>query len=188
RLRDRLFPLSPMGWEELERVISEPAASKGVEYEPGLVPLIADDAGGGAGLPLLEFALTELWPYQKERRITLGEYREIGRVSGALSGYAERVYRGLLERFAEDRIRRVMLALVRSRGGASEATPRIVSREQLGQEWEVAEALAERRLLVLGHDPAKNDVTAEIAHEALIREWPTLRSWVDDDAEFQQWR
>ena len=188
RLRDRIFPLSPMGREGLERVIAEPAASKGVQYENGLVSLIASDAGGGTGLPLLEFALTELWPHQRLRRITLGEYQEIGGVTGALSQYAEQVYQDLLQRYQEARIRRVMLALVRSRGGASEATRRVVSREQLDQEWEIATALADRRLVVLGHDPAKNAETAEIAHEALIREWPTLTSWVNGDAEFQKWR
>jgi len=186
-LRDRLFPLSPMGREELERVIAEPAASRGVQYENGLVSLIAGDAGDGTGLPLLEFALTQLWRYQRQRRISLAEYREIRGVAGALTGYAERVYQELLGIYPEERIRRVMLALVRSRRGASEATRRVVSREQLGQDWEIATALAERRLVALGHDPVKNHETAEIAHEALILEWPTLASWVNGDAEFQQW-
>ena len=141
----------------------------------------------GAGLPLLEFALTQLWPHQQGRLITLAAYQGIGGVTGALSGYAEQAYQDLLGQFPDERIRRVMLALVRSRGGAAEATRRVVSRERLGEDWEVAQALAGQRLLIVGRDAGKGEETAEIAHEALIREWPTFASWVNDDADFQHW-
>ena len=80
-----------------------------------------------------------------------------------------------------------MLALVRSRGGAAEATRRVASRERLGEDWEVAQALANQRLLIVGRDEGKAEETAEIAHEALIREWPRFASWVNDDADFQHW-
>jgi WD40 repeat protein len=187
-LRDRWFTLSPMGKDRLEQVITEPAAARGVRYEEGLVPLIADDAGGGGGLPLLEFALAELWHLQRRRQITLTEYHRIGRVTGALSRYADGAYQDLIRRFTEDKIRRTMLALVRSRGGAAEATRQTVSRARLRHDWPIAEALGRHRLLVLGRDPAKDDDSAEIAHEALIREWPRLASWVDADADFTRWR
>ncbi len=62
RLQDRLLPLSPMGVATLERAVSEPARVRGVRYDDGLARQIAiDAAGGGGGLPLMEFALTELW-------------------------------------------------------------------------------------------------------------------------------
>ena len=186
RLRDRLFTMSPMGLDRMERVITEPAEVRGVRYAPGLAKLIARDGGGG-GLPLLGFALTELWPQQRQRQITLADYDGVGGVVGALSSYAERVYGELLERFTEGQIRRVMLALVRSRGGASEATRRLVTRTQLGQDWAGAGALAERRLVVVDHDAAKDEDNVQIAHEALIREWPRFTGWVDDDADYQHW-
>ena len=187
RLGDRWFGLSPMGRDRLEKVIAEPARARDVHYQDGLVRVIAEDAGGGRGLPLLEFALTQLWPHQQGRQITLAAYQGIGGVTGALSRHAEQAYQDLLGRFPEERIRRVMLALVRSRGGAAEATRRVVSRERLGEDWEVAQALAGRRLLIVGRDEGKGEETAEIAHEALIREWPTFASWVNDDADFQHW-
>ena len=107
---------------------------------------------------------------------------------GALSAYADRVYGELVQRFAEAQIRRVMLALVRSREGAPQATGRVVPRKGLGPDWAVAEALAERRLLIVGHDSVTGEDNVQIAHEALIRGWPTLAAWVNDDADFQQWR
>lgn len=100
-----------MGTEGLERVIEEPARTCGVRYEQGLVHLIARDANPGGGLPLLEFALTELWPFQRQRRITLSEYHRFGGVTEALSLYAEQVFTELAGRFSEERIRRVTLAL-----------------------------------------------------------------------------
>ena len=187
RLRDRLFPVSPMSRMQIKRVITEPAEVRGVRYEPGLAELITHDAGDGGGRPLLGFALAKLWPQQRQRRITLEEYHGIDGVMGALRAYAEDVYRELLERFAKDEIRRVMLVLVRSRGGSSEATRRVVTRQWLGNGWNIAEALAERRLVVLDYDPIKDEESAQIAHEALIREWPRFATWVDDDADFQYW-
>ena len=177
-----------MSRDRLETVIAEPAQASG-----RAVPRTAwsgssrRTAGGGRGLPLLEFALTQLWPHQQGRQITLAAYQSIGGVTGALSRHAEQAYQELLGRFPDERIRRVMLALVRSRGGAAEATRRVVSRQRLGEDWEVAQALAEQRLLIVGRDEGKAEETAEIAHEALIREWPTFASWVNDDADFQHW-
>ena len=187
RLGDRWFGLSPMSRDRLEKVIAEPARTRDVHYQDGLVRVIADDAGGGRGLPLLEFSLTQLWPHQHRRQITLAAYQDIGGVAGALSRHAEQSYQDLLGQFPEERIRRVMLALVRSRGGAAAATRRVRSRERLGEDWEVAQALATQRLLSVSRDPGKGEETAEIAHEALIREWPTFASWVNDDADFQHW-
>jgi WD40 repeat protein/energy-coupling factor transporter ATP-binding protein EcfA2 len=186
-LRPRLFTLSPMGTEGMERVIREPAETRTVQYESGLCRLIARDAGDGGGLPLLGFTLKELWTKQRHRHITLAEYHEIGGVMGALRTYAESVYQELLEGFNDRQIRRVMLALVRSQGGSLEATRRVVSRELLGTDWAVAKALAEHRLVILGHDSVKGEDSVQVAHEALIREWPRFASWVDDDADFQHW-
>ena len=187
RLSGGWFGLSPMGRYRLERVISEPARARSVRYQPGLAAVIAGDADGGRGLPLLEFALTQLWPHQQGREITLAAYQAVGGVTGALSGHAEQAYRELAKQFPQERIRRVLLALVRSRGGATDATRRVASRNRLGGDWEVAQALAGHRLVTVSRDDRAGTETAEIAHEALIREWPALASWVNADAEFQHW-
>jgi hypothetical protein len=101
-----------MSRDRLETVIAEPAKAVGVQYQGGLVRVLAEDSGGGRGLPLLEFALTQLWPHQQGRQITLAAYQSIGGVTGALSRHAEQAYQELLGRFPDERIRRVMLALV----------------------------------------------------------------------------
>jgi Trypsin-like peptidase domain len=150
RLQDRLLPLSPMGMATLERAVSEPALVRGVSYDDGLARQIALDAtGGGGGLPLLEFALTELWAHQRRRRLTFSDYRTLGGVEGALDRYAEGVFAELEQRGLGDRVRRVMLALVRSREGAAQATRRVVGRDLLARDWDVVEELAHHRLLMI---------------------------------------
>ncbi|MFV2176182.1 ATP-binding protein, partial [Actinomadura sp. LOL_011] len=187
RLQDRQLNVSPLDEAALTRVIVEPAALAGVTYAPDLAETIARDAGRGPGaLPLLEFALTELWLLQNGGVLSFDHYHELGGVAGALNRHAEKVHRGLSEELDESRIRRVLLALVRARGGAASAVRAVGRRDHLGADWQVAERLAApaHRLIVIGPEGPE---TAEIAHEAIIREWDRLAGWVDEDAEFQRW-
>lgn len=111
------FGLSPMSTARLKTVITEPTRARGVGYEDGLAAVIARDAGGGPALPLLEFTLTQLWQHKRGREIGHAAYEGIGSVTGALRGYAENVYKNdLLKQFPMEQIRRMLLALVRSRG------------------------------------------------------------------------
>ncbi len=43
------------------------------------------------------------------------------------------------------------------------------------------DAFGRARLLFFDHDPATRGPTVEIAHEALLRAWPRLRGWLDED-------
>ncbi|MEV7065326.1 ATP-binding protein [Streptomyces collinus] len=189
RIQDRQLNISPLDESALTRVIVEPAQLSGVTFSPGLPERIAAEASRAAGsLPLLEFTLTELWPLQHERQITFDGYHGLGGVAGALNQHAEHVYHWLREQthLEEHRIRRVLLAMVRSRGGSANAVRVTAHRSHLGDDWRVAQLLAgpEHRIVVLG---SNGPDTAEIAHEALIREWGRLSGWVQEDAAFQQW-
>ena len=190
RLQDRLVPLSPMDQDALERAITVPAQLCGVTYEEGLVQHIALDAAkGDGGLPLMEFALTQLWPRQHRRKLAFTDYYALtsGGVIGILNRYAEDVFEQLEQDWPVERIRRVLLACVRSRGDAAAATRRIVDRDRLAEDWALVEKLAERRLLMTGEDPTRHTATVELAHEALIQSWERLATWVDADAQFQRW-
>jgi WD40 repeat protein len=187
-----LFPLLPLQLDALASVVREPAAIYGVSYEPNLPELIARDASHGrGGLPLLEFALHELWYRQRQRLIRFTDYYDLGGVPGALNRYAEQVFDELSRTVPATRIRRTLLSMIRTRGGSAEATRVAVRRDQFGADWDVVSALAAYRLAVADRaeasDMAGTGETAEIAHEALIREWDRLRTWVDEDAEFQHW-
>ena len=67
-----------------------------LEFEDGLTERILNDAGAEPGnLPLLEFALAELWGRQRGRTVTHSAYEQIGQLSGALAQRAEKVFRSL---------------------------------------------------------------------------------------------
>ena len=58
-----------------------------------LVPQIAADVAEQPGaLPLVQYALTELYDRRQDGRLTLEAYREIGGVGGALAASAEHLY------------------------------------------------------------------------------------------------
>lgn len=187
RLQRRELPLSPIGVSGMIRAIEEPAARVGVRYAEGLAEQIAQDAGqGGGGLPLLEFTLAAIWPNQRGRMIGFAEYLSSGGVTGALNRHADEwlARHGATD---ADRVRRVLLKLLRSRGGASAATRRTAPRTDFTEEdWRLVQELAVQRLVVLDQDREGTE-TAELAHEALVRSWSQLARWVDDDADFQQW-
>jgi len=85
--------VTAMAPEELQRAIEQPAALRGVRFEPGLVAQIATDvADHAAALPLLQYALTELFERCRGRVIDFASYEELGGAVGALARRAEAVY------------------------------------------------------------------------------------------------
>jgi formylglycine-generating enzyme required for sulfatase activity len=190
-LQDRMENLGPMTREELREAIVQPAGA--VKFENGLVDTLLDDVDSRPGsLPLLQFALREMWGRLDKRRMTRAIYEEIGGVEGALAQRAQVIY-DALTKSGEDRhavmlFRRLFTRLV-TLGEGVEDTRRIVGREELGQKsWELAQRLAgEDNRLVVTNAPAPDHETAEVVHEALIRNWPKLIEWVDRDRAFQSW-
>jgi WD40 repeat protein len=188
RLGHRVLLLSPMSVAALERAVTEPARTVGVAYERGLAGQIAADASGGAGgLPLMAFTLSQLWQTQRGRRLTFADYREFGGVAGAINRYAERVYGRLHAEGLADRVKAIMLALVRSRGGAAEASSRAVPLPRFDGMRPLIDDLCRERLLVVDTGSGDGEPLVRLAHESLVRAWPRFARWVDEDADFQRW-
>jgi anti-anti-sigma factor len=185
-LKQMIHMLFPLAKDQLERIIREPALARGVEYESTLVSQIAEDADGGSGLPLLEWALFDMWRHLRGRTITLADYRRIGGVSGALARHAEKAYERLTERLEFDRnqIRNVFLTLVRT--GASTTRRTVPYADLTPGQLAVASVLIKERLLACHTDDLHGEVL-EIAHEALLSQWDTLAGWIGDDRRFLDW-
>jgi hypothetical protein len=190
-LQDRVVNLGPMTREELREAITRPADR--VIFEDGLVDSILDDIASQPGsLPLLQFALREMWGRLKKPRMTRPGYDAIGGIKGALKLRAQAIYDAETNRGEDGRavllFRRLFTRLV-TLGEGAEHTRRIVGREELGPEaWQLAQRLAgEDNRLVVTAAPAAGQETAEVAHEALIRNWPALVEWVNRDRAFQSW-
>jgi DNA-binding SARP family transcriptional activator/WD40 repeat protein len=183
RLETATVTVSPLAADELEAAIVEPVRRQGAAYEPGLVARILADVGDQPGaLPLLQYALTELFDANVAGLLQTESYEAIGGLTGALASRAE----DTLTAMPPDQqavARRVFGRLV-TLGDGTEDTRRRVRRRELGGDDDtnhVIDTFGTARLLVFDHDTATREPTVEIAHEALLRAWPRLRSWLDDD-------
>jgi WD40 repeat protein/DNA-binding SARP family transcriptional activator len=185
-LVDRTEALPPLSTEGLQQAIQGPAEAVGVRVEPALVAeIVADVAARPGALPLLQYALTELFDRRGGGPMTVESYRAIGGVSGALARRAEELYERL-DQPGRHATRQLFLRLFALPEGGDDVTRRRVSRAELGSlEVErssmerVIDAFGARRLLSFGHDPATRVPTVEVAHEALFEEWSRLRGWID---------
>ncbi len=178
--------IGAMNDEELRRAIEEPAQRGRWEFEPGLVDQLLHDVGHEPGaLPLLSHALLETWQRRRGRTMTLSGYAASGGVRGAIAETAESVF---VDQFTHEQqaiARRIFLRLTElGDETATGDTRRRATFDELILKPEEAETtravlmtLADARLITTSED------SVEVAHEALIREWPTLRGWLEDDRE-----
>ena len=170
-----------MGRKELLRAVECPAERAGLRVDPALSDALLDDVEGEPGaLPLLSAALLELWQQREGRRLTKAAYERTGGVQGAVARLGEDAFRKL-DAEQQDTARRVLMALVTESSAGAVERRRIPLRELEIERSEdvrrVVEVLADDRLLTL------SEGSVEVAHEALLREWPRLRSWIDEDRE-----
>jgi WD40 repeat protein/class 3 adenylate cyclase/tRNA A-37 threonylcarbamoyl transferase component Bud32 len=175
--------LGAMNDEELERAVREPARLAGLRVEPGVVELAVREVAGEPGaLPLLSHALRATWERRDGRTLTVEGYRDSGGVGAAVAQTADDVV-GSMSAERRQLTRNVFLRLTELGEGMAETRRRVVIDELVpeGVSPEVIDALLERlaeaRLVTLDKG------TAEVAHEVLIREWPALRGWLEEDRE-----
>lgn len=184
----------PLSTKELHVAITKPAESVGLELDPGLAERILEDCMDvEQPLPLLEFALTQLWERREEKFLTHKAYTGIGRVAGALSSWATDAYDSLGSDC--EVVRRLFTSLVHfGKNGAPDTRRRVsftdlssVSTDTISLH-RIVMYLASRRLLVTDRDISTEDSYVEIVHDALLSEWELLRSWIREDHPFLSWR
>jgi WD40 repeat protein/tRNA A-37 threonylcarbamoyl transferase component Bud32 len=176
--------VGPMQASELRRAVELPAGRVGLRVEPELADALVDDVEGEPGaLPLLSTALLELWQKRQDNALTLAAYRESGGVHGAVARLAEGTYARVPDGHKQ-LVRAVMLRLV---GEGEVPVRRRAPLAELDLERNedaaaVLAALADSRLVTLGEG------SVEVAHEALLHEWPRLREWIEEDSEGRRLR
>ncbi|MCL1465722.1 CHAT domain-containing protein [Argonema galeatum] len=179
--------IGAMERQQLQTVIEEPAKKRGVYLEAGLTEHILNDVGNEPGyLPLLEFALTEMWNKQENGWLTRQVYDDIGGVKNALRRHAERVY-DELEKADRERVKRIFLQLVSPEG--TKYIRRLATRAEVGEgNWDLVSRLATARLVVSNRNETTEIETVEVVHEALIKAWPDLQKWIEEDDVFLRWK
>ena len=197
-VRQRSEFVLPLTADELEQVITQPITQLGMAVEPELVTSIVREVGDQPGtLPLLQYALTELFERRKGAVLTRAAYETSGGVLGALGRRADEIYDSL-DIAAQVATKQLFLRLITLGEGVEDTRRRVLRREMfsLGDPHrpqffiqQPLEQFGKYRLLTFDYDPATREPTVEVAHEALLREWGWLRDWLTesrDDVRLQR--
>ncbi len=176
-----LYLLRPMGPDKLREAVVGPAQLKGVTFETEdmVSELVATTAESDAGLPLLQFALAELWDVRTGNCITAKALESIGGVMGALARHADHLI-GSLPPERRPVARRLLMSLVTMDGTRARRTAEELTWNDSSAR-SVLELLVRGRLLVARETP--EGAAYEVAHEALLKGWGTLRRWLEENAE-----
>lgn len=184
-VRDHTEVVLPLSSSELAQAINGPAERVGLLLETGLASSIVGDVSKQPGaLPLLQFALAELYERREGRSLTIASYQSIGGVSGALARRADELYESL-DADSKAAARQMLLRLVTLGEGAEDTRRRVLQSELLSTGadrkimQQVIDTFGKYRLLTFDREPNTRAQTVELAHEALIREWKLLRAWLD---------
>ncbi|MBD0346160.1 MAG: NACHT domain-containing protein, partial [Coleofasciculus sp. Co-bin14] len=172
---------------ELREAIEKPAELVGLKFEEGLVEaLLQDVLGEPAALPLLQFTLLKLWDNRERNRVTWETYKRLGGGRQALARSADEFYEQLIPE-EQVTVKRLLLRMVRPTEGL-EVTSNRIQRKTLYQAGEardrvdrVLDKLIQSRLVRLTEGDTPDDAQVEVAHEALVRNWPRLVNWLEDE-------
>jgi hypothetical protein len=191
RLPQSLVTLGPLLGEEWRTIIEEPAKRVGLRFEAGLIERILKDVEAQPdSLPLLEYALTELWQHKQGMLLTHTQYADLGGVEGAISKKADEVLTSIppaQHKRALHALTQLVQVAIDKEGGAD--TRRHARRTDLGEaSWQTLQPFVGARLLVTNHQDRTGEDVVEIAHEALIRRWEKLQVALEQDREFLSWR
>jgi formylglycine-generating enzyme required for sulfatase activity len=199
--------LSRLQDSQLRDIIVKPAQLAGGRFEDGLPERIIDDVGKKPGnLALLEFALTSLWNHQSQGWLKLSAYQtQVGKLEGAISAEADKILQS--DKVPDQALALAALArLVRvssTEADGGDTRQRVPLTEFSAAEKACLTPFIKSHLLLASgtwngnedaeqqpgnQQPTSQAPTLEVAHEALIRHWPTLQDALKDKRELLVWR
>ncbi|ASC69186.1 Pentapeptide repeats containing protein [Halomicronema hongdechloris C2206] len=198
QVQDHLVAVKPMSREELTQAIEKPAQRVGLAIEPELVTTLLNDVETSpGGLPLMQYTLRELWNRRQENTLELKTYTQLAASPGTLKQRADEVYEG----FSSDKQATGPPYFLEPdpAGRRHRRHPPACGQEQFGDGKhpeplidEVVKCLADANLVVTSELVGKGGreqgggnrervAIVDVAHEALIRNWPRLRRWLEGD-------
>jgi len=195
---------------ELIAIVQKPAEAVGLRFEDGLIEIIVKDTMEAAALssdegavtrssnlPLLEFALTQLWERREHGMLLRNVYATIGGVTGGLTQWADEVFFGLQNEEKQRKARRIFTDLVHigdEKQGLPDSKQRVSldslcrDEREIEEVHQIVQQLANARLLVTSYDTQSKQEMVEIIHDALLLKWGMLKHWLQEDRSFLIWR
>ncbi|MEG3959658.1 WD40 repeat domain-containing protein, partial [Microcoleus sp. herbarium2] len=195
RIETRQKLVGPMEPAELITAMKMQADRGGLRFEAGLSHSILNDVQGEPGaMPLLQYALQELWKRRRGRWLCDEEYQAIGKVQQAIAKTADDFYNSLPTK-KQEQIQNIFLRLTRLDKNPIQGEKRRDTRQRveledlvpsgsnLAETKKLVQQLAGEgvRLVVTSRNESTGKEEVEVAHEALIRYWPTLQEWLSQN-------
>ncbi len=192
-----LFSLETLPLERISKLIRGPAEVAGLLVEEELVAAASQDAATKDTLPLLAFALRELYErFGSDGDLTLDEYRRLG--SDTLNPLENAVQQKAEQAIQPNKLSKDMLQALRDA-----FIPHMVRVNEAGDyvrqpaKWEElpptalpllnkltnARLLVQRQAIANGNSEA-SEKYVEVAHEALLRHWKLLNGWLHEEHDF----
>ena len=191
------FNLSPMRATEYKEVIERPALLSGLKIEPRLTEALLAETEGADALPLLAYTLERLFRlYGADGELRLEEFQAMGGMKGVITSAVDDALRDPPRPLSTDKhalyslLRKVFVPHLVQADETGTFTRRIAQKHEIPQQaLPLIDLLVERRLLVLNvpNNGDSGNETIEIAHEALLRSWPLLVSWLQEERNFLTW-
>ncbi|MEM7032507.1 MAG: CHAT domain-containing protein, partial [Chloroflexota bacterium] len=185
--------LAPMTTAELRSAMEQQASQVGLRFEADLSHTILSEVEDEPGaMPLLQHLLLEMWKRRHGRWLVANEYRKLGGIAKAIAYTADEVYQKAPPE-EQEHIRNIFIRLTRlGDGGGSGEEYRDTRKRVIINDLPSADSqpdlirnlihrLADTRLVVTRVRGEGQITEIEVSHEALIRHWPLLRSWLDED-------
>ncbi len=192
--KDNFIAIPPMKREELFQAIIKPAEKVKLSLESPLAEeILRDIEGSPASLPLLQDTLTELWKRRTNNQLKFATYSKLAGIGGTLNQRATEVYNSLSES-EQDTARHIFLCLTQLGEGTEDTRRRVLKKDLITAKHDeqlidnVVQTLAKARLIVTRErvDPSSaigKEAEVDVAHETLIRNWISLRQWLDESRE-----
>ena len=189
KIQQHLVAVTPMDKEELTQAIEKPAKQLGYTVEPKLISKLIEDVKNEPGsLPLLQYALQEIWKQSTDKYLTVAAYNNLGKsqgIKGILEKHANKVYNSLDKDEKEIAIS-IFIRLTQLGDGTGHTRKKVLRHKFIRKNYKeqidrVINILSENNLITINQetldDGAKADVV-NLSHEALIRHWSKFRDWL----------
>lgn len=197
RIEERQILVAPMEPNELGVAMKLQADKAGLKFEDGLSNAILSEVEGEPGaMPLLQYALRELWERRQGRWLRYEEYEAIGGLKKAIAKTADDFYNDKqLSNKDKELVKNIFIRLTHLDENTLQDAPRRDTRQRVELDVlipnekkrertrEIVKLLADKRLVITSGDKQTEKIWVELAHEALIRHWPRLQTWLEEDRE-----
>jgi energy-coupling factor transporter ATP-binding protein EcfA2 len=188
-LNQQFIQIAAMQPEELVSAIAQPALRVGLRIDPDLIAQIINEMKGEPGaLPLMQFALKDLFDSQQEKSgviaLTLTEYLQRGGIHKALERHADDSF-SKLSNHEQELARSIFSGLIEIGRGTQDTKRTAIFDELIPSSAKseevkaIVQKLADARLITTDEQAGKDTVT--ISHEKLIDAWPWLKKLVNEN-------